>query len=69
VFGIAVAVAAFAGAGGYSSAQAFTDGFVPAAAVAAGLALGGAAAASLLPGRRRGALVAAAPALEGESAA
>jgi EmrB/QacA subfamily drug resistance transporter len=69
VFGIAVAVAAFAGAGGYASAQAFTDGFVPAAAVAAGLALGGAAAASLLPGRRRGALVAAAPALEGESAA
>jgi EmrB/QacA subfamily drug resistance transporter len=38
VFGIAVAVAAFAGAGGYASAQAFTDGFVPAAAVAAGLA-------------------------------
>jgi EmrB/QacA subfamily drug resistance transporter len=68
VFGIAVAVAAFAGAGGYASAQAFTDGFVPAAAVAAGLALGGAAAASLLPGRRRGALVAAAPALVGESA-
>ena len=42
VFGIAIAVAAFAGAGSYASAQAFTDGFVPAAGVAAGLALAGA---------------------------
>ena len=34
VFGIAVAVAVFAGAGSYASPQAFTDGFAPAIAVA-----------------------------------
>jgi EmrB/QacA subfamily drug resistance transporter len=48
VFGIAVAVAAFAGAGGYASATAFTDGFVAAMAVAAGLSLAGALAGVLL---------------------
>jgi EmrB/QacA subfamily drug resistance transporter len=37
VFGIAIAVAVFAGAGSYASAQAFTDGFGPAVFVAAGL--------------------------------
>ena len=42
VFGIAVAVAVFAGAGGYASAQAFTDGFTVAIAVSAGLSLVGA---------------------------
>ena len=42
VFGIAVAVAAFASAGGYASAQAFSDGFVVAIAVSAGLSLAGA---------------------------
>jgi MFS family permease len=52
VFGIALAVAVFAGAGGYASAQAFTDGFTPAIFVAAGLALAGAAAGLALPGRR-----------------
>jgi hypothetical protein len=53
VFGIAVAVAAFSGAGGYASAQAFTDGFVAAIGVSAGLSAVGAAASLLLPARRR----------------
>jgi MFS family permease len=57
VFGIAVAVAVFAGAGGYASAQAFTDGFVPAIAVSAGLSLTGALVGLLVPARRRGAVV------------
>jgi EmrB/QacA subfamily drug resistance transporter len=52
VFGIALVVAIFAGAGGYASAQAFTDGFAPAMLVAAGLALAGAIAGLALPGRR-----------------
>ena len=52
VFGIAVVVAVFAGAGSYASAQAFVDGFSPAILVAAGLALAGAAAGLALPGRR-----------------
>ena len=56
VFGIAVVVAVFAGAGSYASAQAFTDGFSPAILVAAGLALGGAAggAGAARPPRRAG---------------
>ena len=52
VFGIALAVAVFAGAGGYASAAAFTDGLAPAMGAAAGLALVGAAVALALPGRR-----------------
>jgi EmrB/QacA subfamily drug resistance transporter len=52
VFGIALVVAIFAGAGGYASAQAFTDGFAPAMLAAAGLALAGAIAGLALPGRR-----------------
>ena len=44
VFGIAVVVAVFAGAGSYASAAAFTDGFGPAIVVGAGLALAGAVA-------------------------
>jgi hypothetical protein len=68
VFGIAVAVAVFAGAGGYASAQAFTDGFAPAMFVAAGLALAGAAAGLALPGRRgTGAAVTINPALAYET--
>ncbi len=51
VFGIAVVVAVFAGAGGYASAQAFTDGFGPAIGVSAGLALAGALAAVAMPRR------------------
>jgi len=52
VFGIAVVVAVFAGAGSFASPQAFTDGFEPAILVAAGLALVGAMAGLALPGRR-----------------
>lgn len=69
VFGIAVAVAVFAGAGGYASAQAFADGFAPAIAVAAALSLAGAIVALALPGRRQPAAsvpVRAVPALEAE---
>jgi EmrB/QacA subfamily drug resistance transporter len=52
VFGIALVVAVFAGAGSYASVQAFTDGFGPAILVAAGLSLAGAIAGLALPGRR-----------------
>jgi EmrB/QacA subfamily drug resistance transporter len=52
VFGIAIAVAVFAGAGSYASPEAFTDGFSPAVGVAAALALVGAVAGSFLPGHR-----------------
>jgi EmrB/QacA subfamily drug resistance transporter len=52
VFGIAVVVAVFAGAGSYASAAAFTDGFGPAIFVSAALALAGAIAGLALPGRR-----------------
>jgi EmrB/QacA subfamily drug resistance transporter len=51
VFGIAVAVAVFAGAGAYASAQAFSDGFVPALTTSAGLSLLGALAGLGVPGR------------------
>ena len=43
VFGIAILVAVFAGAGGYTSASSFSDGFVPAMWVSAALSLTGAA--------------------------
>ena len=52
VFGIAIIVAVFAGAGGYASAEAFSDGFVPAIAVSAALALTGAIAGLGMPARR-----------------
>src|SRR5215211_2920931 len=69
VFGIAIVVAVFAGAGGYASATAFVDGFGPAIGAGAALALAGAACALGLPGRRRAGVVLATPvpALEGES--
>ena len=51
VFGIAVAVAVFAGSGSYASAASFSDGFGPAVWVAAGLAVAGALAGLALPGR------------------
>jgi hypothetical protein len=54
-----VVVAAFAGAGGYTSAQSFTDGFAPAIGVAAGLSAVGALTSLALPGRRRAATAAA----------
>jgi EmrB/QacA subfamily drug resistance transporter len=69
VFGIAVVVAVFAGAGSYASVQAFTDGFTPAILVAAGLALAGAVAGLALPSRRQATgpvPVRPVPALEGE---
>jgi EmrB/QacA subfamily drug resistance transporter len=52
VFGIAIVVAVFAGAGSYASVQTFTDGFTPAIFVAAGLSLAGAIAGLALPNRR-----------------
>ena len=61
VFGIAVAVAVFAGAGGYASAEAFTDGFAPAIGVAAALSLAGAIAGLGLPSRRDAARLRATP--------
>jgi hypothetical protein len=51
VLGIAVGVAAFAAAGGYASPTEFSDGFVPAMGVAAGLSLLAAVAGAALPGR------------------
>jgi EmrB/QacA subfamily drug resistance transporter len=51
VFGIAICVAVFAGAGSYASPQAFADGFAPAFGTSAGLALLGAAIALLVPSR------------------
>ncbi|MBO9521490.1 MAG: DHA2 family efflux MFS transporter permease subunit [Nocardioidaceae bacterium] len=69
VFGIAVAVAVFAGAGGYATPQAFVDGFRPAIAMAAGLALLGSVVALGLPSRRTAAVVADSAALEPEVAA
>ncbi len=52
-FGLAIGVAVFAAAGSYASARAFSDGFVPAIGVAAGLSLAGVIAGLVLPGRRR----------------
>ena len=67
VFGIAVAVAVFGGAGGYASASQFVDGFGPAIGVAAGLSLIGAIVGLALPRRREAtapALVVPVPAIE-----
>ena len=52
VFGIAILVAVFAGAGSYVSAAAFSHGFAAAIAVSAALSLAGAIAGLGLPGRR-----------------
>jgi hypothetical protein len=53
VFGIALAVAVFSGAGSYASAGAFSDGFAAAIGVAAGLSLLGALAGLALPARQQ----------------
>ena len=53
VFGIAISVAVFAGAGSYASPVDFTDGFVAAMGVSAGLSLLAASAGALLPSRER----------------
>jgi EmrB/QacA subfamily drug resistance transporter len=69
VFGIAVTVAVFAGAGSYASPEAFTDGFAPAIGLAAALSLAGAAAGAALPRRNvatRSVAGRALPALESE---
>jgi EmrB/QacA subfamily drug resistance transporter len=70
VFGIAISVAVFAGAGSYASPEAFSDGFVAAMGVSAGLSLLAALAGSALPTRRKAAAadlpVTAKPALESE---
>jgi EmrB/QacA subfamily drug resistance transporter len=69
VFGIAVAVAVFGGAGSFASPEAFLDGFAPAIGVVAALSLAGAIVAVALPGRRRAAEsapVGPVPILEGE---
>jgi EmrB/QacA subfamily drug resistance transporter len=63
VFGIAILVAVFAGAGSYASPAAFSDGFVPAIAVSAALSLAGALAGLGLPARTRAAAPIPAPAL------
>jgi EmrB/QacA subfamily drug resistance transporter len=51
VFGIAIAVAVFAGAGGYATAAQFVDGFGPALGTSAALSLVGAAIALGVPAR------------------
>jgi EmrB/QacA subfamily drug resistance transporter len=51
VLGIAIGVAAFAGSGSYASPTEFSDGFVAAMGVAAGLSLLAALAGAALPGR------------------
>jgi MFS family permease len=50
-FGVAIAAAVFAAAGRYTSPAAFSAGFAPAIAAAAGLALAGALTSLALPGR------------------
>jgi EmrB/QacA subfamily drug resistance transporter len=51
VFGVAILAAVFAGVGSFSSARAFSNGFASAISVAAALALVGAIAGLVLPGR------------------
>jgi len=70
VFGIALAVAVFAGAGSFASADAFLNGFAPAIAVVAALSLAGAIVALALPSRRRAGKtvpLGTVPVLEGEA--
>ena len=61
VLGIALGVAAFAGAGSYASPAAFTDGFSAALGVSAGLSVLAALAGSFLPARGRVGVAADAP--------
>jgi MFS family permease len=63
VFGVAICAAVFAAHGGYGSPAAFVTGFGPAMGACAGLALAGAIAGLLVPGRRS------APAAPGVTAA
>jgi EmrB/QacA subfamily drug resistance transporter len=66
-FGVAIVGAAFAATGSYASPAAFSRGFTTAFSVAAGLALAGAAAGTVLPGLR-GARGSASPAASDEPA-
>jgi EmrB/QacA subfamily drug resistance transporter len=69
VFGVAIAVAVFGGAGSFASPDAFLEGFAPAIAVVAALSLAGAIVALALPGRRQARAsvpVGSVPALEAE---
>jgi hypothetical protein len=52
VFGVAICAAVFAARGGYASSAAFVAGFGPAMGACAGLAVVGAIAGLLVPGRR-----------------
>jgi EmrB/QacA subfamily drug resistance transporter len=52
-FGVAILGAVFAATGGYASARAFSDGFVWAIGVSAGIAFAGVGAGIALPGRNR----------------
>src|SRR5262249_41574225 len=52
VFGVAMVVAVFGAKGSVGSPEAFTAGFVPALALAAGLSLLGVVAGMVLPARR-----------------
>jgi EmrB/QacA subfamily drug resistance transporter len=63
VFGIAILVAVFAGAGSYASPDAFSDGFAAAIAVSAALSAVGAIAGLGLPGRARATAAASEPGL------
>jgi EmrB/QacA subfamily drug resistance transporter len=63
VFGIAILVAVFAGAGSYASPDAFSDGFAAAIAVSAALSAVGAIAGLGLPGRARATAAAPEPGL------
>ena len=65
VFGLAITVAVFTGAGSYASPAAFSDGFVPAIAVAAAFSLAGGLTALALPGLRSPALARLAPQASG----
>jgi hypothetical protein len=67
VFGIALLVAVFAGAGGYASPAIFVDGFGPAIGVSAGLAVIGAVTGLALPRRRAVVAPGVAPVAEGAS--
>jgi EmrB/QacA subfamily drug resistance transporter len=71
VFGVAILVAVFTGAGSYASPAAFSDGFVPALGVSAAISVLGALAGLALPARRRSSAAAfdgraAVPALQSE---
>ena len=67
VFGLAIAVAVFTGAGSYASPAAFGNGFVPALTVSAALSAGGALLAVLLPRRTAQMEVSAVVASDGET--